>query len=103
MTRTTDISLCCTEDDQCGVELIGCMPMDIPGVPDENCPDSSMSGMLPVDGCCNESNQCGVVLDLLNLGCVENSIAGEIVRDTELAARSCGSVTATGGDDSERI
>ena len=97
MTRTRDIPLCCTEDDKCGVQLIGCMPMDTPGVADESCPDSSLSGMLPVDGCCNEANQCGIVLDLLNLGCVENSIAGRIALDDELEARGCGDAPTTGG------
>ena len=97
MTRTTDIPLCCTEDHKCGVQLIGCMPMDAPGVPDEDCPDSSMSGMLPVDGCCNPANQCGVVLNLLNLGCVENSTASKIVRAPDLAAQTCGDAPATDG------
>ena len=95
MTRVRDIPLCCTEDDRCGVQLIGCMPMDAPGVPDEGCPDSAMSGMLPVDGCCNQADQCGVVLDLLNLGCVENSLAAKIARAPELAARGCGDAQTT--------
>ena len=95
VTSTRDVALCCTADDQCGVELIGCMPMDAPGALDESCPDSKMSGMLPVDGCCNRANQCGVVLDLLNLGCVENSTAAKIAMAPELTARACGNAPGT--------
>ncbi len=99
VTSTREVALCCTEDDQCGVELIGCVAMDTPGVLDESCPGGTMSGMLPVDGCCTEANQCGVVLDLLNLGCVENSAAAVVAQDPDLAAQACGDAptSASGG------
>ena len=64
--------------------------MDAPGVVDESRPDSSLSGRLPVDGCWNQANQYGIVLDLPNLGCVENSIAARIAMDSGLTARGCG-------------
>ena len=73
------------------MELIGCMPMDVPGVVGGSCPTSSLSGVIPVDGCCNQANECGIVLDFLNLGCVENSTAARIALDTELTSRECGS------------
>ena len=47
-------------------------------------------GQLTVSWCCTPDDQCGVIMDILDLGCVENSMASALTSDSNLTARACG-------------
>ena len=65
---------CCrgATDLECGLtfgEGAVCLPRDVPGQPNDVCPEAN-PGSLTLPGCCRPDGRCGVVAEQVGLGCV---------------------------------
>jgi len=73
---------CCNDEGLCGISRSdlgpNCLEANAPGLLDGRCPTGTSPESNRLAGCCTRKAECGVVLDHLNLGCVERTRAATI-------------------------
>jgi hypothetical protein len=81
------LSACCTQDNQCGVDIgsiVGqdslCARQNAPGTESMDCPSYTFQGNFQLTSCCGADGLCGVFIrQTAPLGCVDPALLGDLV------------------------
>ena len=70
---------CCLPAGGCGYSsngllFEGCLPRHTLGFTTNDCPDGLLLGAFPASACCTAPGRCGLALDMVGLGCVDDSL-----------------------------